>query len=308
MAVAVVDATDLREPHGVHPRLFAQLTSGGGRRRFAPFDLSARELPETREQSTGGPPLDEPPTLVLQDDDGGAEVRPGRSWRAGRQTIRRVELEVRTAPLGHRAHGAPRCSGAAHGLAELHDRFVESARIDRRQVGVQEPPEITACPRRTRVPFEPVPAGEHPHPVRLEGGDLLAEREAGDRPRDVRPETRQLLELGPAPGPDAPPFADQDPGRLQEPMGAGVIAGAFPDLEDRADRRGRQPLEVGEAFEEAPVVRDGLSDAGLLEQDLRDPDPVGIAVGPPRERTPVRPEPVEQRAGPLGRRFPVGSG
>ncbi|MCI4364759.1 MAG: hypothetical protein L3K10_01655 [Thermoplasmata archaeon] len=91
-----------------------------------------------------------------------------------------------------------------------------------------------------------------------------------------------------------------------EVSGAGVVPGALPGFEDVGTVRTRQGLQRREAEKESFVVREGLHDPGLLEQDFRDPDAVRVPVATPGKGPPMFAEPGQERRG--DRRGYLGTG
>ena len=81
-----------------------------------------------------------------------------------------------------------------------------------------------------------------------------------------------------------------------EVAGAGIVAEALPEPEDVLLVGVGQGADVGEALEEAVVIVHPLRHTGLLEDDLGDPDAVGVAGVAPGERAAVRVVPPAERA------------
>lgn len=144
------------------------------------------------------------------------------------------------------------------------------------------------------VAFLASPSRRDPQTVRLECDFGTAEGEGGDGSGDVRTYSGELLELGERGRESAAVVPNDPPGGLVKAVGPGVIAGAFPNLEDATERRAREDVDRRERVHEPFEVGNGLRDARLLKKDLGDPDPVGIAVGAPGERSPLKVIPTEQ--------------
>ncbi len=148
-----------------------------------------------------------------------------------------------------------------------------------------------------RVPHVPLlkrPAGRDPLPVRLERDHGTTERDRRNGSGGVRPDARKGLELGDGGGEAPRPLPHDPAGRHVQMVGAGVVAGALPDLQHPADRGARERLNGRERAHEPLEVRCSLRDAGLLEEDLRDPDPVRVSVATPWQRPPVEPVPSQE--------------
>ena len=85
-------------------------------------------------------------------------------------------------------------------------------------------------------------------------------------------------------------------GGTVEVAGAGVVAETFPEFEDAGQRGTGKGGGSGKSFQPTLVVGDDGFDAGLLEHDFADPDPVGVAGPAPRQVAPVAPIPGDQAA------------
>jgi hypothetical protein len=92
------------------------------------------------------------------------------------------------------------------------------------------------------------------------------------------------------PGPDLLSRGVQVPG-------AGVVPRSFPRLEDVGPVGGGERVDRREPLHEPLEVGDRLGDAGLLEEDLGDPDPVGVRGASPGKGATVGPEPAQERPG-----------
>ena len=89
--------------------------------------------------------------------------------------------------------------------------------------------------------------------------------------------------------------AQEDGGGPAEVSGAGVVAEAFPELEDVLEGCGGEGGGVRKTFEEAEKIGDDGVDAGLLEHDFGDPGRVGGAgFGAPGEGARIGGEPREE--------------
>ena len=299
MAEAVADEAERFEPGHPGAGLLGELPDRGPVRRFPRPKLPARELPEPPEKPRRGAPLHEPPARgVDQHDEGGLDVGPHLRARP-RDRPGVVPLAPGPAASRERAGVASGATGKADGLPELHQRLVErSARSapERPEEPVLEP---TADLRPPEVAFLADEPGRDPEPVRLERDHRPIEREGRDGSGDVRADARERLELGDRVGEAAAAPEGDRPGRGVEVAGAGVVARSLPGLEDPVERGGGERLDRRERDQKPLEVRDRLGDAGLLEEDLGEQDPVGVAVASPGEGPPVPGEPGEE--GPDGR-------
>lgn len=295
MAVAVTDDAERFEPHRPGPGLLRKLPAGRALGPLAGAYLPARELPESSEQARRGPTLYEPaPAPVDEDDDRRPDV--GASGGAARRDRAGV-VELPEGAAGER-DGAGVAAGRARdadSFPELHERLVERAAgpaVERLRQGSFEPP---AGPGSAEVPrLEEEPGGD-PESVRLERDDRSIVGEGGDRPGDVRADARQPLEFGDG-AREAPvvPRDDLAGGRV-EVARPGVVTGPFPELQDATERCPRERLDGRERVRQSLEVGYRLRDAGLLEEDLGEPDPVRVAISPPGKGPTVPLEPPEER-------------
>jgi hypothetical protein len=90
-------------------------------------------------------------------------------------------------------------------------------------------------------------------------------------------------------------FGDHLPGGLVQEAGAAVVAQAAPQGQHRFQGSRGQGRDGGERRQKPAVVLEHGRDAGLLQHDLGDPDPVGIVVLPPGQVAPVQGVPGQQR-------------
>ena len=84
-------------------------------------------------------------------------------------------------------------------------------------------------------------------------------------------------------------------GRLLHVPNPAVVAQALPQLHQPLLRRGGQSLHRGEGFQEPGIVPQHRRHPGLLQHDLRHPDPVGIPGPPPGQVPGIGPVPPQQR-------------
>jgi hypothetical protein len=208
---------------------------------------------------------------------------------------------MRAAGEGDRASPAIRSGRPTDRLPELHDRLVELAGVrggkDRREGFF----ESGADERRPHVALLPGPTGRDPPAVRLERDHGSTERDRRDGAGGVRADARKGLELGHG-GREPPVPRPRDPaGRREHVVGAGIIAGPLPELQYPARRRARERADRGERTDEPLEVRRRLCDARLLQEDLRDPDPVRVPVLAPGQRPPVLAIPTNEGRRECGR-------
>ena len=276
------------------PRLLPELPSGGGAGELVRLDLPPGELPESAQEAAHRPASDEEPVAPLDRQDRRPHGRLRGPRGPGRQGAGVRERGPGPAERGERALPAPGLPGKADRLSELHQRLVERAgRVGRHPglEGLAEPSARARAVDRGGLGGEPGPDAE---PVRLQREDGLAVREARDGRRGVVADPRQGAPRVPGPGKAPSPVGHDRPGRRVQVARPRVVARALPCLQHRVEVGGREGLDRREPVEEPPVVRDGLGDAGLLQEDLRDPDRIRLPAGAPREGAAGLREPVEK--------------
>ena len=169
MAVGVPHHPERFETADRHPGLFAQLSPGRFLPALAGLDLPARELPQPSQEAPGRPPLEEPATFGIgQDDhdppDPGSPAPRRSAWKGGGI----VQFPMGPAAKGHGAPAAVRALRLADGLTELHDRLVERAAGRGSPRVVQHLLEAFAYCAGANVPGFSGPACGDPEAVRLE--------------------------------------------------------------------------------------------------------------------------------------------
>jgi hypothetical protein len=265
VAVGVTHGPSEKEAPGTEARLFPKLPASGVLRAFARLDLPARKLPETREEAVRRAPLHQPPTSMGQHDDGSSKVGPTGRPRADRDRTRVRELAEGAARERRGAASALRMDRPADRLSELHHRFVELTGATRGQESGEHRLELVAYGSGANVPFLPGPPRRDPESVRLERHFAGAEGDRRDGAGDVRSDAGKGLELGDG-GRDLPAHLAHDPScRGVQVVGAAVVAGALPDLQDAPDGRAREAFDRRKGGHEPLEVRGRLVDARLLQ-------------------------------------------
>jgi hypothetical protein len=201
---------------------------------------------------------------------------------------------MRAARERDRARRAIRSGRPTDRLPELHDRLVELAGVRSGQDRNEGLIESTEDERVSQVPVLPGPTSGDPPTVRLERDHGLIERDRRDGAGDVRADARQGLEFGNGGGEATLPRPHDPAGRREQVVGAGIVAGPLPDLQDPAHGRARERANRGERAHESLEVRGRLCDARLLEEDFRDPDPVRVPVVAPGQRPMVEAVPSDE--------------
>ena len=136
---------------------------------------------------------------------------------------------------------------------------------------------------------------EDPPDVRVDGADRPAEGDREDRPRGVRPDTGQPLEVLDVAREAASELVDDDPGGPLEVERPTVVTEPAPGAKDVGGRRGRQRLDGREPTDERVPRRRAAGDLGLLEDRLRHEHQVRVRRAPERELATLAVVPVEDR-------------
>lgn len=195
VAVGVVDHSPEGQVPSPESHFLPELPSGRLERGLPRLDLSPGELVEPPQQPIRGPTLDQKPVLMLEHHNrrtymgaqGTSALGGNRPWVA--------EESKRAAVAAYGTGSAARRPRETDRLPELHDRLVERAGW----LIVQERAEpgllASAHAARPNVAAIRPPTRRYPLTVRLQGHDGNPEGKARHRPSDVRPETRQVLQL-----------------------------------------------------------------------------------------------------------------
>jgi len=182
----------------------------------------------------------------------------------------------RGAPLRDGAGGAVGGARGADAGTEFHHGLVVVAGGSGRDEGVGERIEQLPDGGVFDRGVDVEQAGEDADDVAVDHGDRFAEGDAGDRGGGVGADAGERAETGGRLGEASAAVRHDAPRAGVEVPGAGVVAQPFPVLEHLVIARPSQGLDRGEGFEEAFVVRRALIDARLLEDDLGQPDGVGV--------------------------------
>ena len=143
-------------------------------------------------------------------------------------------------------------------------------------------------------------ASEHAFDVPVHHGVGLIEGDAQYGRGDVIPDSRKCPKILPAIGDAAGAVLDQHSGGAVQVARPGVIAQAFPKLENVLQVGAGQFAQGREALDKPPVVGQGRVDLGLLQHHFGNPDAVRVARLPPGQRPPVVLIPGEQPAAQAG--------
>ena len=139
--------------------------------------------------------------------------------------------------------------------------------------------------------------GQHPEDIAVQDGVRQTERHRSHRSSGIIAHARQRTEgvrlrreLSAEPADDLPGGGVQIPGTA-------VIPQSLPQLEYFVFRSGRQRTDIGKTLRKAQVVTEPLSYTRLLEDDLREPDTIGVAGTAPGQVAPAAGVPIEQYGG-----------
>ena len=303
----MTDDADGDEGRGKESGLLPELAPGGILRGFVALETAAGQFPEPPEEPLRRPTAHQPTVAGGERNDRGEDVGPVRPRTAGGQSARVRKFLAGSAIGGDRARRAVGAAGPADRLAELHQRLVELPGPLPRELPLQGLPQAGPNGGSANVVLLERPPGGHAEAVRLEGHDRFAEGEARHGGAHVRAEAGEFRELPRGRREESVPLPHNLAGGLPEVAGASVVAQALPRLQHLPFRTGCERLNGRERLQERGVAGGRGRHAGLLEEDLRDPDPVRVAVGSPRERPSVCREPGEEPVRP-GRRRRAPSG
>jgi hypothetical protein len=229
-------------------------------------------------------------------------VGPTRASDPYRQRSGVLEFAIGAAGEAHRAFGTTGPGGETYRFSELHHRLVEIARMVRREDREERRLEASADAPVAHVALLPGPASGDPQTVRLERDLGPVEGDRRDGPGGVRADPGKSLELSDGGREPSPVLPYDSTGCLEEVVGPGVVAGALPDFEDATEGSTREVVHRRKGVHESLEVGSGLRDARLLKENLGHPDPVRVAVRPPRERTTLQAIPTEQGGGEFRRK------
>ena len=146
-----------------------------------------------------------------------------------------------------------------------------------RQQVLRQRPEPALLRQRGQVAVEGQQPRQHALDVAVEDRDPLAEAESRDRRCGRAANAGQGLQLLGAGREGTAPLLDHGLGAAMQVARAAVIAQPAPERQHCLLRRGGQGADIGKTLEEARVIAQHGRDLGLLQHDLGQPDPVGIA-------------------------------
>jgi hypothetical protein len=195
-------------------------------------------------------------------------------WRRSRDVTLTALLEG-PAHVAQRTGPAVRTARTADRAAEVHDGLVVLSRAPRWQSGCCRTPHAASDGRLCAGSIQRLQPHEHAHDVRIEGHDVLAEREAQYGVGDVRPNARQRQERAPVARDAAPVLPGDDACGLPQASGPAVVAQPLPESEDLGLGGPRQGCQAAELPHPPLEVWHDRRDGRLLEHHLADPHAVG---------------------------------
>ena len=220
---------------------------------------------------------------------------------AARRPLRVALGIARNACLAVRAHGAfgaARPAPHAHRRAEVHDGLGVVRHPLRGRVGVRQAPQRVERGRRHDRTTDTVAPRQHALDVGVQDGraPAVALRDDGSGRRAANP--RERLRRVDGVRKHTAVLARNDAGGAVQVAAPGVVAEAAPQVQYLVEVGVRQRADVGKAGDEALEVRHDRAHLGLLQHDLRDPDPIGRTFLLPRQvLAAVDVPPGEQPAG-----------
>jgi hypothetical protein len=265
VAVAVAHRPEVDERVGTYPGLLEKLPPRGGFRPLVPSYLSSRELPESRKETGRWPSLDEIPFAVDERHDRGPDVRTSGPTRPPRQRSGVCELATCATTERHRAVEAVRSGRPTDRLPELHHRLVEPPGFARGEDRGEARHETRPDAGVAKIALLARPSGRDPKAVRFERDRRRSEGDRRDRPGDVGTHAGERLEFRDGTRELSSMFAEELFRGFVKVVSTGIVPGAFPELQDAADRSARQRLDRRELPDEPLEVRDRLRDSSLLQ-------------------------------------------
>ena len=123
-------------------------------------------------------------------------------------------------------------------------------------------------------------AGQHASQVSVDRRLRQSKGDGGHRRRRIGPDARQPAQQIDVRRKPAAVLLRHHPGRFQKVSGPGIIAKAFPQLQDLFLRSLRQGADIREPPKKALIITLGRHRPGLLQHDFTEPDPVRVLRSP----------------------------
>lgn len=187
--------------------------------------------------------------------------------------------------------------GRALQRAEVHDRLIVACGPPAVELFVGQRGEGPAPLARVDGKVEIEQAREHTVDVAVDDGVRCVAGDRADGRRRVVAHAFERPHIGVVGRKPASVKGDDLTCRGVKIPRPAVIAQSLPELQHLVLGCCRQGADVGEPLGEAQVVVRPLCDAGLLEDDLRKPDAVGVAGLPPGQVASVGFVPVDEYVG-----------
>ena len=190
---------------------------------------------------------------------------------------------MRLAVRANGAIGATRAGPAAHRGAQIHDGLGVVRHAFDRRVGFGQPPQLVEGSGRRHRPGDPVPARQHALDVRVQDRGPPAVALRDDRRRGGAADPGQPLDSLQLAGKDPAVLPHDDAGRPVQVARPRVVPQAAPQVQHLVEIGLRQARHIREPRKEPCEVGDDRAHLGLLQHDLRHPDPVRRALVLPGE-------------------------
>ncbi|GBD10277.1 hypothetical protein HRbin22_02544 [Candidatus Thermoflexus japonica] len=182
----------VRMPEGHHrlqhlhldPQLLPELPLQAFLQAFPRLHLAARELPQPAQHALQRPLGDQHAIAILDHPRGDVVVGKG-SARGPHGKRFRISLAEGGAESLERARRTARRLRGAEGGAQVHQGLIEIPRLAAREKAFRQGLQPTPARRPPRILLHREEPRQHPHPVPIDGGEILPEGDAEDRGRDV---------------------------------------------------------------------------------------------------------------------------
>jgi hypothetical protein len=268
----------------------ACLTGASGCRRLATSPRRARTAAASPSGGTSSP-LHSPPggaalkqqALAVADQHEGGAALGQLCPRARRRQFTLASFQPRPARCPQRAAATARPAARAHGGAKIHQALRIGFAIAFREQPLGQRPQFAVHCRLGGISGNSEAPAQDALDIAVENGGATPEGEDGDRRRRRPADAGQGAQRGGGLREFSGVDRDDLPRAAMQIARPGVVAESGPVLADDLGRRFRKLLQRRKARQEALEVRDDGGDPGLLQHDLGEPDPVGVAAVLPRQ-------------------------
>ena len=185
--------------------------------------------------------------------------------------------------------------GQAHHSAQLHQRLIELSRCLPGKDGQQPLPHSVFCILTANVAPIPQNAGDHPQNIAVHRRSRKAKGDGGDRPGGIIAHAGQGANGIIVRWKFSAIVRHDLTGCLLQIPGTIIVAQPLPQLHQRVLRHLSQCLGRGQRSHKALKITDHCRHTGLLQHNLRHPDPVGAVIRPPRQHPRIFLIPFQKR-------------